>query len=171
MVLFRGSGPSGELSWWGIVLGIVVLVCNGWALFLSGGELSSWGVVLEPWYSHLYAALMKYINVRLPGHFLKTKIKRSEICETYLFICSRQGLEVIDELDDGCLLSLQEEADAHHGEELVHYLLVPVKRHKCLGHSYRQHIYSKKSAFGCLLIFPTEVNIRSLQKKGTSCEI
>ena len=38
---------SGELSWWGIVLGIVVLVGNGWALFLSGGELSSWGVVLE----------------------------------------------------------------------------------------------------------------------------
>ena len=35
-----GSGPSGELSWWGIVLGIVVLVGNGWALFLSGGELS-----------------------------------------------------------------------------------------------------------------------------------
>ena len=49
MVLFRGSGPSGKLSWWGIiVLGIVVLVGNGWALFLSGGELSSWGVVLEP---------------------------------------------------------------------------------------------------------------------------
>ena len=33
---------------WGIVLGIVVLVGNGWALFLSGGEMSSWGVVLEP---------------------------------------------------------------------------------------------------------------------------
>ena len=48
MVLFCGSGPSGELSWWGIVLGIVVPVGNGWALFLSGGELSSWGVVLEP---------------------------------------------------------------------------------------------------------------------------
>ena len=48
MVLFCGSGPSGELSWWGIDLGIVVLVGNGWALFLSGGELSSWGVVLEP---------------------------------------------------------------------------------------------------------------------------
>ena len=48
VVLFHGSGPSGELSWWGIVLGIVVLVGNGWALFLSGGELSSWGVVLEP---------------------------------------------------------------------------------------------------------------------------
>ena len=48
VVLFRGSGPSGELSWWGIVLGIVVLVGNGWALFLYGGELSSWGVVLEP---------------------------------------------------------------------------------------------------------------------------
>ena len=48
VVLFRGSGPSGELSWWGIVLGILVLVGNGWALFLSGGELSSWGVVLEP---------------------------------------------------------------------------------------------------------------------------
>ena len=48
MVLFRGSGPSGELSWWGIVLRIVVLVGNCWALFLSGGELSSWGVVLEP---------------------------------------------------------------------------------------------------------------------------
>ena len=45
MVLFRGCGPSGELSWWGIVLGIVVLVGNGWAFFLSGGELSSWGVV------------------------------------------------------------------------------------------------------------------------------
>ena len=40
MVLFRGSGPSGELSWWGIVLGIVVPLGNGWALFLSGGELS-----------------------------------------------------------------------------------------------------------------------------------
>ena len=50
VVLFRGSGPSGELSWWGIVvLGIVVLVGNGWALFLSGGELFSWGVVLEPY--------------------------------------------------------------------------------------------------------------------------
>ena len=48
VVLFRGSGPSGELSWWGIVLGIVVLVGNGWGIFLSGGELSSWGVVLEP---------------------------------------------------------------------------------------------------------------------------
>ena len=48
VVLFRGRGPSGELSWWGIVLGIVVPVGNGWALFLSGGELSSWGVVLEP---------------------------------------------------------------------------------------------------------------------------
>ena len=47
VVLFRGSGPSGELSWWWIVLQIVVLVGNGWALFLSGGELSSWGVVLE----------------------------------------------------------------------------------------------------------------------------
>ena len=53
MVLFHGSGPSGELSWWGIVLGIVVLVGNGWALFLSGGELSSWGVVLEPMYIHV----------------------------------------------------------------------------------------------------------------------
>ena len=48
VVLFCGSGLSVELSWWGIVLGIVVLVGNGWALFLSGGELSSWGVVLEP---------------------------------------------------------------------------------------------------------------------------
>ena len=48
VVLFRGSGPRGELSWWGIVLWIVVLVGNGWALFLSGGDLSSWGVVLEP---------------------------------------------------------------------------------------------------------------------------
>ena len=47
-VLFLGSGPSGELSWWGIVLEIVVLVGNGWALFLSGGQLSSWGVVQEP---------------------------------------------------------------------------------------------------------------------------
>ena len=52
VVLFRGSGPSGDLSWWGIVLGIVVLVGNGWALFLSGGELSSWGVVLEPFVWH-----------------------------------------------------------------------------------------------------------------------
>ena len=33
--LFCGSG-----SLWGIVLGIVVPVGNGWALFLSGGELS-----------------------------------------------------------------------------------------------------------------------------------
>ena len=40
MVLFCRSGPSGELSWWGIVLGIVVPVGNGWALFLSSGELS-----------------------------------------------------------------------------------------------------------------------------------
>ena len=45
----------GELSWWGIVLGIVVLVGNGWALFLSGGELSSWGVVLEPNFYYYYA--------------------------------------------------------------------------------------------------------------------
>ena len=37
--LFRGSGHSGELSWWGIVLEIVVPVGNGWALFLSGGEI------------------------------------------------------------------------------------------------------------------------------------
>ena len=28
----------GELSWWGIVLGIVVLVDNSWALFSSGGS-------------------------------------------------------------------------------------------------------------------------------------
>ena len=40
MVLFCGNGPSGELSWWGILVGIVVPVGNGWALFLSGGELS-----------------------------------------------------------------------------------------------------------------------------------
>ena len=40
LVLFCGSGPSGELSWWGIVLGIVVLVSNGWALFLSSREMS-----------------------------------------------------------------------------------------------------------------------------------
>ena len=33
VVLFRGSGSSGELSWWGIVLGIVVPVGNGLALF------------------------------------------------------------------------------------------------------------------------------------------
>ena len=49
----RDCGPGGQwlgfiFIWWGIVLGIVVLVGNGWALFLSGGELSSWGVVLEP---------------------------------------------------------------------------------------------------------------------------
>ena len=36
-----GFGPSGELSWWGIVLGIVVLVDNGWALFFIW-----WGIVL-----------------------------------------------------------------------------------------------------------------------------
>ena len=49
VVLVCVIGPSGELSWWGIlVIGIVVLVGNGWALCLSGGELSSWGVVLEP---------------------------------------------------------------------------------------------------------------------------
>ena len=41
VVLFRGSGPSGELSWWGIVLGIVVLVGNGWASFRGGGALAS----------------------------------------------------------------------------------------------------------------------------------
>ena len=40
VALFRGSGPSGELSWWGIILGIVVPVGIGWALFLSSGELS-----------------------------------------------------------------------------------------------------------------------------------
>ena len=40
VVLFHSSGPSGELSWWGIVLGIVVPVDNGWALFFFGGELS-----------------------------------------------------------------------------------------------------------------------------------
>ena len=44
VVVLLGSCPDQ----WGIVLGIVVLVGNGWALFLSGGELSSWGVVLEP---------------------------------------------------------------------------------------------------------------------------
>ena len=36
----RGCGPSGELSWWGIILGIVVPVGNGWALFFISGELS-----------------------------------------------------------------------------------------------------------------------------------
>ena len=40
VVLFRGSGPSGELSWWEIVLGIMVPVGNCWGLFSSGGELS-----------------------------------------------------------------------------------------------------------------------------------
>ena len=30
------------------IIGIVVLMGNSWALFLSGGELSRWGVVLEP---------------------------------------------------------------------------------------------------------------------------
>ena len=40
MVLFRGSGPGGQLSWWEKVLGIVVPVGNGWALYLSSGELS-----------------------------------------------------------------------------------------------------------------------------------
>ena len=40
MVLLCGSGPSGELSWWGIVLGIVVPVGNGLALLLSDGKLS-----------------------------------------------------------------------------------------------------------------------------------
>ena len=46
MVLFCGSGPSGELPWWGIVLGIMVLVGNvlglifiRWGIVL-GGELS-----------------------------------------------------------------------------------------------------------------------------------
>ena len=41
------SGPSGELSWWGIILGIVVPVGNGLAFFfffgggiVLGGELS-----------------------------------------------------------------------------------------------------------------------------------
>ena len=31
---------SGELSSWGVVVGVVVLVGNGLALFVSGGELS-----------------------------------------------------------------------------------------------------------------------------------
>ena len=39
VVLFRGSVPSGELFWWGIVIGIMFPVGNGWDLFLSGGEL------------------------------------------------------------------------------------------------------------------------------------
>ena len=50
--LFRGSGPSGGPSG-GIVLGIVFLVGNGWALFLSGGESSSWGGVLEPFHMNM----------------------------------------------------------------------------------------------------------------------
>ena len=36
-------GPSGGLSWWEILLGIVVLVGNGWALYLSGGEFCKSG--------------------------------------------------------------------------------------------------------------------------------
>ena len=54
VVLFRGRDPSGELSWWGIILGIVVPVGNGWALYLSGRELSlvHWKVVLKPCGSH-----------------------------------------------------------------------------------------------------------------------
>ena len=47
IVVLVGSCLGGEQSW-----GIVVLVGNGLALFLSGGELSSWGVVLEPSYHH-----------------------------------------------------------------------------------------------------------------------
>ena len=43
VVLLVCSGLSGQLSWWGMVLGIVVLVSNSWALFLSGGELSPVG--------------------------------------------------------------------------------------------------------------------------------
>ena len=35
---------------WGVVLGIVVLVGNSWALFLSGWELYPMGVGLEPFY-------------------------------------------------------------------------------------------------------------------------
>ena len=34
---------SGLVIWWGVVLGIVVLVGNSWALFLSCGELSPVG--------------------------------------------------------------------------------------------------------------------------------
>ena len=69
----RGSGLSGELSWWGIVLGIVVLVGNGWALLLSGGELSSWGVVLEPPYAYaviisLHPHLEDTVKPRLEAH-------------------------------------------------------------------------------------------------------
>ena len=71
VVLFRGSGPSGELSWWGIVLGIVVLVGNDWALFLSGGELSSWGIVLEPlWCLSTISAWYK-VTDQIKGLFTK----------------------------------------------------------------------------------------------------
>ena len=73
VVLFRGSGPSGELSWWGIVLGIVVLVGNGWALFLSGGELSSWGVVLEP-SCQIFSQALARNQVVLPECYLFARI-------------------------------------------------------------------------------------------------
>ena len=66
VVSFRGSGPSGELSWWGIVLGIVVLVGNGWALFFI-----YWGFVLMgscPWPTFLTRPC---VNIRYTNHQYK----------------------------------------------------------------------------------------------------
>ena len=53
VLLFCGSGPRGELSWWGILLGIVVPVGNGWASFLSDGELSLVGSCPRTLWSYL----------------------------------------------------------------------------------------------------------------------
>ena len=41
----HGSGPSGELSWWGIVRGIVVPEGNEWLYFYLVGNCHQWGVV------------------------------------------------------------------------------------------------------------------------------
>ena len=45
VVVLVGSCPREELSWGGggVVLGIVVLIGNGWALFLCSGPLSAVG--------------------------------------------------------------------------------------------------------------------------------
>ena len=53
VVLFCGSGPSGELSWWGIVLGIVVLVGNSPRDCGSGGQwlgfIFIWWGIMSSW--------------------------------------------------------------------------------------------------------------------------
>ena len=63
-VVLDSSAPSGELSWWGVVVEIVVMVGNSWALFLyfcPVGNCPLSGVVLESFFS----LCIQKLNARL----------------------------------------------------------------------------------------------------------